>query len=320
VVDGLGVHIPKGYVYAAIGFSVLIEALNQAAARNRRKHAASSPRQRLAEAVLSLLGGVPLSDAALSTASESGSSDALIPNTTHRSVFAPGETRMVGEVLTLSNRAVHAIMTPRDAVDWLDALESPASTLARVRASPHREFPVGRGGIESVLGLVRKDDILSSCLEGHALALDQLMRKPVIVPASLSVLGTLDLFKGTTDEMMVVQDGSGTFLGVITLTDLLEAIAGEMPDRGDEPDVHQLSDGSFSIDARTSLSDLQAQLKLGELPNGDYETAAGFIAALLGHPPKQGEHVEWAGIRFEVAALDREIPSRIIARPPGLRR
>src|SRR5690349_6933269 len=103
VVDGLGVHIPKGYVYAAIGFSVLIEALNQAAARNRRKHAASSsPRQRLAEAVLSLLGGVPLQSAVPS--GTTGTEPVAKPEDS--AIFAPGETRMVRDVLALANRRV----------------------------------------------------------------------------------------------------------------------------------------------------------------------------------------------------------------------
>jgi CBS domain containing-hemolysin-like protein len=303
VVDGLGIHIPKGYVYAAMGFSVLIEALNQTAARNRRKYVASlSPRQRVTDAVLRLLGGVPLSDASPSDASPGDS------------VLSPMEARMMHDVLSLSNRSVAAIMTPRLAVEWLDAEAAVDSILARVRSSPHREFPVGRGTIEEVIGVVRKEDILASCLAGESLMLDKLLRTPLVIPRPASVLAALDLLRGTTEEMMIVVDEYGDFQGVVTRTDVLEAIAGEMPDRGETPDVKELSDGALSIDGAMAIGELRRRLGLRELPKGEYSTAAGFMLALLGHIPAQGERADWGGWRFEVEALDGVRVSRLIAR------
>jgi len=241
VVDGLGVHVPKGYVYAAIGFSVLIEALNQTAARNRRKYAASlPPRQRVTDAVLRLLGGVPLPSTVEGTPRNTDQLNALSPDASNQHVFTPVETRMVSDVMHLASRPVAAIMTPRPAVDWLDVQETVDSILPRVQASPHREFPVGRGGIDQVLGLVRKEDILSACLAGKALVLEDLLRPPVVIAATSSVLSGLDLLRHTTDEMMIVVDEYGSFQGVVTRTDVLEAIAGEMPDRGEGPQVQEL--------------------------------------------------------------------------------
>jgi predicted tellurium resistance membrane protein TerC len=241
VVDGLGVHIPKGYVYAAISFSVLIEALNQAATRNRRKYAASlPPRQRVTDAVLRLLGGVPLSSAVESMPRHTDQPDPLTHDASNQHAFTSVETRMIRDVMQLASRPVAAIMTPRSAVDWLDVQETGASILSRVRASPHREYPVGRGGIDPVLGLARKDDILLACLADKPVALEELLRPPVVIAATASVLSLLDLLRHTTDEMMIVVDEHGRFQGVATRTDVLEAIAGDMPDRGEEPDVQQL--------------------------------------------------------------------------------
>jgi predicted tellurium resistance membrane protein TerC len=202
VVDGLGLHIPKGYVYAAIGFSVLIEILNQLTATGRG--AAPSSRQHVAEAVLRLLGAVPLQ----------------------------AERRMVQEVLGLAERPVTAIMTPRDEVTWLDADAGGDALLARLRASPHREFPVGRGSIERVIGLVRKEEVLAQCIDGVAIGVERVLRPPLAVQEGASVLDALNLFKREPSEMALVLDARGRLRGVVTREDLLEAIAGDLPDSG----------------------------------------------------------------------------------------
>ena len=202
VVDGFGVHVPKGYVYAAIGFALLIEILNQLAARNR-KSPRGDARASVADAVLRLLGGVPLV-----------------------------EKQMVEEVLTLDRRPVSEVMTPRAEVVWLDASSSQADILARLRGSPHREFPVGRGSIDRVLGQVRKEDLLAQCLDGRPIDLERLLRPPVSVRDDSPVLDVVGVFRREPAEMAIVVDAAGVFKGVVTREDLLEAIAGDMPDSG----------------------------------------------------------------------------------------
>ncbi|HWI39201.1 MAG TPA: CBS domain-containing protein, partial [Burkholderiales bacterium] len=202
VVDGFGVHVPKGYVYAAIGFALLIEILNQLAARNRSRAGTAAP-PTLTESVLRLLAGVPLQ-----------------------------EKEMVAEVLTFAARPVSDIMTPRPEVTWLDAGRPAAQILARLRESPHREFPVGRGSIDRVLGQVRKEDLLAQCLDGGAVNLERVMRAPLSVRHDASVLDAMNVFRREPAEMAIVLDASGRFVGVVTREDLLEAIAGDMPDSG----------------------------------------------------------------------------------------
>ena len=205
VVDGLGIHVPKSYVYAAIGFSLLVEILNQLAAHNRaRLGVAIPPRQGIAEAVLRLLGGLPLQ----------------------------AEKHMVEEVLGLASRPVGAIMTPREEVTWLDAASAPDVLLAQLRASPHREFPVGRGSIDRVIGLVRKEELFAQCLDGRGIDVERMLHPPLTVAETSSVLDALSVFKREPAEMAVVLDARGAFKGVVTREDLLEAIAGDLPDSG----------------------------------------------------------------------------------------
>jgi predicted tellurium resistance membrane protein TerC len=214
VLDGFGLHVPKGYLYAAIGFSLMIEILNQFASR-RRTTSGASGRQQMADAVLRILGGVPLPAYALPQGA----------------VFEPAERQMVGGVLSLHDRPVSAIMTRRQDVAWLD-IDDP-DVLAKLRANPHREFPVGRGSIDKVQGVVRKEDVLALCVDGKPIDLSSVLRPAPSVRAQASILDALNQFKRQTAELAIVADAQGRFQGIVTRNDLLEAIAGEFPDEGE---------------------------------------------------------------------------------------
>jgi putative hemolysin len=123
-------------------------------------------------------------------------------------------------------------MTPRSQVTWLDAMAPPAALLAQVRASRHREFPVGRGSTDRVIGLVRKEEVLAQCVDGEPVDVNRVLRPPLTVKESASVLDVVALFKREPAEMAIVVDAQGLFKGVVTREDLLEAITGDMPDSG----------------------------------------------------------------------------------------
>jgi CBS domain containing-hemolysin-like protein len=306
MVDGLGLHVPKGYVYAAIGFSVMIEILNQLAARGRRKRVESlPPRQRVADAIFRMLGGVPAVPPASATPESSIDDEA-------RQAFAPQERRMVRGVLALAERPVTAIMTPRPEVAWLDMHEKDVP--AKLRASPHREFPVARGSLDQVMGVVRKEDVLGRCLDGGNLALEPLVREALAVPESASVLQTLNFFKSTPVELALVVDAYGALRGVVTRTDLLEAIAGDLPEAAGDSYVRKQPDGSLSIDGTTPAYELEDHL--GALPQGEFDTAAGMVLALLGRLPRKGDRATWSGWELEVAEIKNRRVARLLARKP----
>ena len=294
--DGLGVHVPKGYVYAAIGFSVLIEILNQLAVRGQRKWAESlPPRRRVIHAVLRMLAGTPVQAPAQETGKE---------------MFSPQEGRMVRGVLGLAERPVTAIMTPRPRVAWLDLHEKDLPR--KLLKIPHREFPVARGSLDQVIGIVRKEDVLARCVEGGKLELEPLVREPLAVSERASVLQTLDFFKSEPVELALVVDEYGTLRGVVTRTDLLEAIAGDLPDATDPTYVQKLPDGSLSIDGATPAYELEQYFH--GLPAGTFDTAAGMVLALLGRLPAAGDRVSWGDWELEVReASDRRV-ARLVAR------
>lgn len=313
VVDGFGVHVPKGYVYAAIGFSVLIEAFNQIGMRNRRKVAATiAPRQRVAQAIVRLIGGMPLPGPPVLAAEAAGAAAELPAG----EVFAPLERRMVRGVLELSRQPVTAIMTPRADVEWIDAHSGHDAVLAKLRASRYRGFPVGRGSIDKLIGVVRKEDVLASCLQGRPFELEEVLGKLVTVAAGTMVLDVLELFKRSPIELAVVVDEQGGAQGVITRTDLLEAIAGDLPEHADElPEIDALPDGALSLDGALPLPDLQEHLQVETLPDGNYDnTATGLFVAVLGRRPESGDTIEWSGWTLEAVATDGLRVGRLVAR------
>jgi CBS domain containing-hemolysin-like protein len=303
VADGLGVHVPKGYVYAAIAFSALIETFNQVAMRNRRKLAATiPPRQRMAHAVLRMLGGVPLPGPGALAVEAAGSVPADAPAA---DVFAPLERRMVRSVLELARRPVTAIMTHRADVQWIDAAAGRDAVLGKLRASPYRGFPVGHGSIDQLLGVVRKDDVLSLYLHDKPFELEQVISEAIAMPASITVYDALERFKGAPLELAIVADEYGGVAGVVT---------------DEPPEIEPLPDGAYSLDGALPLPDLQERLHFDTLPEGRYQTAAGLVLAILGRVPRQGDTVQWGGWTLEVAAMDRLSVKRLVARrvaPPS---
>jgi CBS domain containing-hemolysin-like protein len=299
VADGLGYHIPKGYLYAAIGFSVVIEAFNQVALRNRRKWAASMPRRRrTADSVLRLLGGVPIASSTAAGADVS----AVIPEAATEPGFAPAEKAMVRDVLALAERPVQTIMTPRPEVTWIDPGDPKETVLAEVRNSAHRQFLVSRGSVDDVVGIARKEDILALCLDDKEFDLIRAAQEPRAMHGGASILDTLDMFKRAPVDIALVVDEYGGLEGIVTQTDLLEAITGDLPDaEHPEPEVKELEDGSFLVDGAISIYDAQQRFDLGKLPDGDFNTLAGFVVFLFGRIPAVGERVESHGWSFEVS-------------------
>jgi putative hemolysin len=216
------------------------------------------------------------------------------------------ERDMIEGVLDLADSPIRTIMTPRPRVQWVD-LDSPSDNiLSKVRECPHAQLLVCRGVIDRIVGIVRKQDLIDQVLAGGAPNVEQVTRAPLMVPESTTILRTLDLFRKTPAHAAIVVDEFGTVQGIVTRTDLLEAVAGDLPkiDAPLQPKVTTREDGSFLIDASVAFSEVTELIGIHEAPPGDYVTVAGFILSQLHELPKPGDHVAWGGWRFEVVDMD----------------
>ncbi len=220
VVEGVGFHIPKGYLYAAIAFSIMIEALNQIGQRRLRRRLMSiSPRQRAAAAVLRLLGGrapSPEADHMLAPLIEQGGGEAP---------FRPQERAMVRGVISLAEHTARSVMTPRERVVWLDADAPETEQRRMVLTAGRSRLPVARGSLDRVLGVTLTRDLLADLLEQGRIDAVRALHQPVQAPGSMGLLDLMERLRRAPVQMALILDDSGAVEGVVTPDDILREIA-----------------------------------------------------------------------------------------------
>ena len=312
IVEGFGIVVPKGYLYAAITFSVLIETLNQLARRNMRRAAAARPlRERTAEGVLRMLGMKPLEG-------QNDHPGGNVPETTE--VFEDEERYMVSGVLTLADRSIHSVMTPRTEVSWLNLEDPPELLRERVLESTHSFFPVCRGSLDDVVGVGRAKEIIADLIQHGTIRVSRL-REPVIVHESISVLKLMETLRHSRGQLVLVTDEFGAIEGLVTPIDVFEAIAGEFPDEDEPLDIEELEEGRWRVDGSADLLHLELLTNTDGLAteDDDYTTVAGFMLARFGHLPEVGDRCEFDGghatFVFTVERMEgRRIASVLIER------
>jgi putative hemolysin len=220
-------------------------------------------------------------------------------------------------VLNIGNRHISEIMTPRIDVEWIDMEDPPEENLKKIRECRHEQMLVGKGSIDEPVGMVLKKDLLDQVLAGRPLDPLTAIREPLVIHEAMAIFKVLDQFKRAPVRLATILDEYGVLQGIVTQTDLLEAIAGELPDvEGEEPAVVQREDGSFLIDAMIPVQDAFERLGFGARPEGDFHTLAGFVLSQLGHLPEVGEIFSYEGWRFEIVDLDGRRIDKILAMPP----
>ena len=229
----------------------------------------------------------------------------LIAEGMEHGVFHPSEGAMVGRVLRFADRPVRSIMTPRADMVWID-LDAGREEIAKVVAeSRHTRVPVGRGA-ENIIGVVHIRDLLARSLAGEPLVLAQSVTSVPAVYDAIPVLQTLEILRESGSRMALVVDEYGGLEGIVTLTDVLEAIVGDLPDSGrrEKPGIVENPEGGLVVDGLVAIEDIKIRLGLQALPGEDeVTTLGGFILTALGRLPKVGDTVAYADYVFEVLSM-----------------
>ncbi|ELA09117.1 TerC family transport protein [Moraxella macacae 0408225] len=299
IVEGLGFHIPKGYLYAAIGFSIVIEMFNQFAQRNRTKYENQIPiRDRTADAILKLMGGKTQQENTLTQTPEQEFDLDSLP-------FAQEERYMISGVLALNDRDVQTIMTPRSEISWVNINASRDEIRLQLLDTPHSLFPVCRDSIDKVLGVVRAKDILALLESGEAdmdKAIKPLLAKqqPVFVSETIDNLKLLNMLKNAKGNLAMVIDEYGQVAGLVTPLDVLEAIAGEFPDEDETPEIIKV-DNTWLVEGTASLHQLRLELNDPDLLiDADQFTIGGYLISQLADMPEVGNTLEIEGLLFTI--------------------
>lgn len=233
-------------------------------------------------------------------------------------VFMQQERHMIEGVLHLADHSVRTIMTPRPDIEWLDVQEDAAELMPKILHADHSRLLLCEGVIDEILGFVYVRDLLAQTAAGQPLQPRSCTKQPLTVHETTTVLRLLDLFRQQAANLAIVLDEYGGVQGIVTPRDIFAAIAGEFAeDAAEEPGITRRQDGSWLVDGRARINDLERAIGARGLYDPEYSTAAGLVLHRLGRLPQIGESVAFGGYRFEVVDLDsRRIDKILVARLP----
>ena len=223
------------------------------------------------------------------------------------------ERELIDDVFAAGDRELREVMLPRTEVDFLDASMSVSQAVRVVIDQPHSRYPVQRDSADDVVGFVHIRDILDPDLAGRKLSVGEIVREITSFPGSKQVLSTLTEMRRLRQHLAIVQDEYGGTAGIVTMEDLVEELIGDIQDEYDiEHAAHEPTTfGVTTVAGLLNVDDFAEETGLA-LPDGPYETVAGFVISALGRVPLLGDVVVVGEHRFEVVELDRRRVSRVM--------
>jgi putative hemolysin len=230
-------------------------------------------------------------------------------------VLQAGERDMIERLLRLADKPVRAIMTPRNEIAYIDRSDPRRDIAIALKAAPHSRFVVCDGSIDNVVGVVQAKDLLDLILSGSEMSVAAVLRQPMVVPDTISALDALERLKSDPLGLGLVMDEYGSFEGVVTAADVLEAIVGDASDTqvAMSTGPEELP-GSLVVDGMMPVDELKSRLMLPDLPaEGSYHTTGGLLLALLRRVPRVGDKIVFAGWLFEVQSMDGRRVERVRA-------
>lgn len=230
-------------------------------------------------------------------------------------IFHESEQALVSNVMRLDEQRIVSIMTHRSDIYFIDLADPDEEIRRLIAESPFERIIVCRGGLDHIVGILRTSDLLKPALKGAPLAIEKALRPPLNVPESVTTTQLLENFRTARMQIALIIDEYGELEGLVTITDVLTAIVGELPTPG-EQDIAQREDGSWLIDGSVSIERVKSELEIeADLPGEEenaFNTLAGFVIHMLGRIPAATEHFEWGGLRFEVIDMDKNRIDKVL--------
>ncbi|MCC6428505.1 MAG: HlyC/CorC family transporter [Phycisphaerales bacterium] len=242
----------------------------------------------------------------------------IIQQAAEQGVLQVAEHQLVERVLRLGDQQVRNLMVPRTEIEWLDADAGIEQIKVAVATSVHSHFPVCRGSLDDIVGVVHVKDLIRHALVSDNIRVGDIARVPLYIPEATQAIKLPDRFRQAGTRFGFVVDEYGGVEGVITLNDVLEALIGEAatPETVRDTLAVQRADGSWLLDGGLPIDQLKSLTGLDELPKedaGEYTTLAGMVMAVLGHIPRTGELFQWQDWRIEVIDLDGPKIDKVLA-------
>lgn len=247
----------------------------------------------------------------------------LLNRGTEEGIFEEAEQKLMENILRLDDRKVGSIMTPRKEIIFLDLGKTFEENRQRILDHQHWILPLCQNGLEDVIGVIQTRELLNRILMSERLDFKAIADPALYVLDSLTLMELLEQFRASQSHTALVVDEYGEIEGLVTLSDVLEAIVGYLPSLAgaDRPEVVQREDGSWLIDGLVDIDRLKKLFALEELPDertGDFHTVGGFVMFHLGHVPEVTNHFEFNGLRLEVMDMDgNRVDKVLVSRIPA---
>jgi putative hemolysin len=228
------------------------------------------------------------------------------------------ETEIVEMALRLGDRRASTVMTPRTQMEWLDLDDPEEENQRKIRESAYSRFPVVQGGPNHVIGIVQAKELLATCLAGQPLDLRAATRPPLYLPNTVTVLRVLEVFKTSGEPMALIVDEYGDLEGLVTPSDILEALVGDIPGSAEaDQRVVRREDETWLIDGMVGLDELKQTLGISRLPgeDPDFHTLGGYLMARLNRIPMEADRVTAGDYRFEVVKMAGRRVDRVLVSP-----
>lgn len=248
---------------------------------------------------------------------------AILSEGAESGVIEKTEHEMLQRVIRLDDRDVKSIMTHRTEVIFIDVNDTIEEIRRKVHEAGHSRYPVIDGNPDEIKGIVQAKELLDRALSGEALDVARHMKDVMVLPESASCLQALESFKKLHINLIVIVDEYGSTQGIVTSSDILEAIVGILPsnyDHDDQLKIVERTDGSWLVDGRTPIEEIHLSIGLHEISaDEDFDTIAGFLLESLRKAPKEGVTLDAFGHRFEIVDMDgHRIDKVMISRLPPI--
>lgn len=227
------------------------------------------------------------------------------------------EHEIIERVFHLNDRNITSLMTHRTDVIWIDLNDTPEKYRQKIRDALHSVYPVCEGQVDEIVGVIYTRDLY---LAGADFPIRQLMKNPLFIPENNSAYQVMEKFKLSKTNFGFIVDEYGSFQGMITMKDILEAIVGDMPEADEEDyEIKARKDGSFLVDAQIPFYDFLTYFEkedwISDEEQQEFDTLAGFILHHLEHIPQVGENMAWRGFQFEIVDMDGHRIDKIMVTP-----
>lgn len=248
----------------------------------------------------------------------------LIRQGAHSGILEETEMDMVNAIFRLGDRRIGTLITPRMDIDWIDLDNPLEENLTTLVQSGHSRFPVGKGSLDNIQGVVEAKDLLACLLKDSSVDIQKCIVPAVFVPENMRAMNVLEVLRRDPHPTMVlVIDEFGGLQGLVTASDLLESIVGELPESDGqyEPEIVQRKDGTWLVDGMLAIDEFMEYFHLSELPErekGLYQTLGGMVMSTLGKVPKSGDAFNWKGLHLEVADMDGLRVDKVMISPEAI--